>query len=66
MSLPALLGGEPVAGADTYPSWPQKGARARGAARDARLGGWWTAMASGRWGSPGVRRASRARPKACR
>src|ERR1700733_13281061 len=27
MSLPALLGGEPVAGADTYPSWPQWGER---------------------------------------
>jgi dTDP-4-amino-4,6-dideoxygalactose transaminase len=43
MSLPALLGGEPVAGADTYPSWPQWGERER----DELLatlasGAWWT------------------------
>ncbi len=39
MSLPALLGGVPVADADTYPSLAAVGrARARGAARDARLG----------------------------
>ena len=29
MSLPALLGGDPVADADTYPSWPQWGERER-------------------------------------
>ena len=29
MSLPALLGGDPVADADTYPSWPQWDERER-------------------------------------
>ena len=43
MSLPALLGGAPVAGADTYPSWPQWGEREREellATLDS--GAWWT------------------------
>ena len=43
MSLPALLGGVPVADAETYPSWPQWGDREREellATLDS--GGWWT------------------------
>jgi dTDP-4-amino-4,6-dideoxygalactose transaminase len=43
MSLPALLGGVPVADADTYPSWPQWGEREREellATLDS--GAWWT------------------------
>ena len=43
MSLPALLGGDPIAGADTYPSWPQWGEREREellATLDS--GAWWT------------------------
>lgn len=43
MSLPALLGGIPVADADTYPSWPQWGEHEREellATLDS--GAWWT------------------------
>jgi dTDP-4-amino-4,6-dideoxygalactose transaminase len=43
MSLPALLGGEPVADDGTYPSWPQWGEREREellATLDS--GAWWT------------------------
>ena len=43
MSLPALLGGVPVADAETYPSWPQWGDREREellATLDS--GAWWT------------------------
>ena len=43
MSLPALLGGVPVADAETYPSWPQWGEREREellATLDS--GAWWT------------------------
>ena len=43
MSLPALLGGVPVADAGTYPSWPQWGEREREellATLDS--GAWWT------------------------
>jgi dTDP-4-amino-4,6-dideoxygalactose transaminase len=43
MSLPALLGGEPVADADTYPSWPQWGEREREELLGTLdSGGWWT------------------------
>jgi 3-amino-5-hydroxybenzoate synthase len=43
MSLPGLLGGTPVADADTYPSWPQWDEREREellATLDS--GAWWT------------------------
>jgi dTDP-4-amino-4,6-dideoxygalactose transaminase len=43
MSLPALLGGDPVAAADTYPSWPQWGEREREELlATLESGGWWT------------------------
>jgi dTDP-4-amino-4,6-dideoxygalactose transaminase len=43
MSLPALLGGEPVADADTYPSWPQWGEREREELLGTLdSGAWWT------------------------
>ena len=43
MSLPALLGGDPVADADTYPSWPQWGEREREElAGTLESGAWWT------------------------
>jgi len=43
MSLPALLGGVAVAGADTYPSWPQWGEREREELLGTlESGAWWT------------------------
>ena len=43
MSLPALLGGAPVAGADTYPSWPHWGEREREELlATLESGAWWT------------------------
>jgi dTDP-4-amino-4,6-dideoxygalactose transaminase len=43
MSLPALLGGVPVADADTYPSWPQWGEREREELlATLESGAWWT------------------------
>jgi dTDP-4-amino-4,6-dideoxygalactose transaminase len=43
MHLPALLGGEPVAGADAYPSWPQWGSREREELLGTLdSGAWWT------------------------
>ena len=68
MSLPALLGGVPVADAATYPSWPQWGEREREELLgDARLGG----LVDGRRraGVPlraASSRASRARRAGCR
>jgi hypothetical protein len=58
MSLPALLGGVPVADADTYPSWPQWGDGEREellATLDS--GAWWTGTASARTGSHASSRA---------
>jgi dTDP-4-amino-4,6-dideoxygalactose transaminase len=43
MSLPALLGGEPLAGAGTYPSWPQWDEREREELlATLESGAWWT------------------------
>jgi dTDP-4-amino-4,6-dideoxygalactose transaminase len=43
MNLPALLGGPPAAGEDTYPSWPQWGAREREELlATLESGAWWT------------------------
>jgi hypothetical protein len=43
MSLPALLGGEPVAVDDTYPAWPQWGDREREELLGTlESGAWWT------------------------
>ena len=64
MSLPALLGGDPIAGADTYPSWPQWDEREREellATLDS--GAWWTGRRRPRASaSPASSRASRAPP----
>ena len=67
MSLPALLGGQPVAGADTYPSWPQWGDREREELLGTlESGGWWTGDGERAFRFARSSQPSRAPPGACR